>query len=366
MSLRRTPLFERHVALGARLVPFAGWEMPVQYDGIVAEHKATRQAAGLFDVSHMGEFRVTGPGATAFCDRALTCNVATLPPGRCRYGLMCAPDGGILDDLIVSRLTDQELLLVVNAGNIESDFAWLSSLPHDGADLTDESAATALLAVQGPRSADVLAAVLSAEDAARLRALKFYHFASFAIDGQAVSISRTGYTGDLGYEVAAPAEAAAPLWDRLLEAGAPHGLVPVGLGARDTLRLEAGYPLHGHDISPARNPIEADLARFVDLAKGDFVGRGPIAAAAEAGTAQKLAGLVVTGRGIIRDGCPVLHCGNRVGEVTSGSFSPMLERSIGLAYLDHAVAREGTALEVDVRGKPVACAVAARPFYRPR
>ncbi len=364
MSLKRTPLYDRHVAAGARLVEFGGWSMPVQYQGIVAEHKSARAAAGLFDVSHMGEFRVVGPGATAFCDQAFTNNVATLAAGRCRYSLMCDEQGGILDDLLYYRLADDELLVVVNAANFAADFAWLAGLSPRDCELRDESDRTALLAVQGPASRELLAGLVGGERS-RLEALRYYRYEAFTVAGAEALISRTGYTGDLGFEVMLPAAAAPAAWDAILAAGEPAGLVPVGLGARDTLRLEAGFCLHGHDIGPDRNPIEADLARFVDLAKGDFVGREAIAAAAEQGTAQVLVGLAVTGRGIIREQCPIFAGGEPVGTVTSGTFSPLLERSIGMGYVDRRHAAVGSELSVDVRGRMVDCRVAERPFYRP-
>lgn len=364
MSLKRTPLYDRHVALGARMVPFGGWEMPVQYAGIVAEHKACRAGLGLFDVSHMGEFRISGPGAVAFLESALTNSVADLALGRCRYSLLCHHDGGILDDLIFCREADDSFLLVVNAGNIEADREWLTSLPAADCVLTDLSDRTALLAIQGPRSGELLGDLLGA-DADRLASLKYYRFAEFNLFGLPVVISRTGYTGDLGYELMLPAEHAVTVWDGLRQAGQGCGLEPIGLGARDTLRLEAGFCLHGHDISPERNPLEAGLGRFVKFDKGDFVGRDALLRVQADGPAEQLIGLVVTGRGVIRQDYPIRQAGESVGVVTSGSFAPSLERFIGLGYVRSDLAADGTRLEVDVRGKEVGCVVVPRPFYQP-
>ncbi|MBI5834459.1 MAG: glycine cleavage system aminomethyltransferase GcvT [Armatimonadetes bacterium] len=364
-ELKQTPLHDRHVALGARMVGFGGWSMPVQYAGIVAEHRGARAAAGLFDVSHMGEFIVEGPGALGLLQHALTNDYASLAVGRARYSLMCAEDGGIIDDLIVSREGEDRYLIVVNAGNIDGDFAWLSSLAGDDVTLTNVSDEWALLAVQGPRSADILAGLLSDGDATAVRALRYYAIHRCPLLGVPVVISRTGYTGDLGFEVFVPADSAVTVWDGLLAGGAAQGLVPVGLGARDTLRLEAGFCLHGHDISPARNPIEANLGRFVKFDKPAFVGRDALAAVSDAGCAERLVGLSVTERGVVRDGCAVVHDGQPVGLVTSGTYSPLLERSIALAYVRADLTEVGTALAVDVRGRALPCMVSALPFYKP-
>lgn len=364
MSPSRTPLYQRHLELGGRMVEFGGWSMPVQYQGIVAEHLACRQAMGLFDVSHMGEFLVSGPGAVPFLDGALTNRVADLPVGRCRYSLMCRADGGIVDDLLVYRLADQELLLVVNAANIAGDLAWLRDQPAAGVELVDRSPELALLALQGPRSRDLLASLVAPEDADRLAAMKYYHFGRFRLPGGEALISRTGYTGGLGYELMVPAGQAVALWDTLLAAGAGAGLVPVGLGARDTLRLEAGLCLHGHDISPERNPIEAGLERFVKLDK-EFRGRDVLARLAAEGTPEKLIGLLATGPGVMREGCAVEVGGKPAGCLTSGTFSPLLKRSIGLGYVRREVATAETEAVVQVRGKPLPCRLVHPPFHKP-
>jgi len=363
--MSRTPLYDRHVALGAKMVDFAGWEMPIQYRGILAEHRRCRAVAGLFDVSHMGEFALEGPGGLAFLQRALTNDYGTLAVGRCRYSLLCNEAGGILDDLIVYRRADERWLLIVNAANIAADFAWLDALGHPDAELRDVSAAHGLIALQGPRSLDLLALLLSATEAERLRALHYYAFGAFKLPGAPVLISRTGYTGDRGVELLAPTAATPALWDLLLSAGAEAGLVPVGLGARDTLRLEAGFCLHGHDISPARDPLSAGLERFVALGKGDFVGREALARIAAAGPRERLVGLLPEGRAPVRDGAALTVGGEPVGVVTSGSFSPSLDRPIALAYVRADLAAPGTMVEAEVRGKAITCAVASLPFYRP-
>lgn len=364
-DLLRTPLYANHAALGAKLVPFAGWEMPVQYQGILAEHRACRGAAGLFDVSHMGEFTLTGAGSLEFLQRALTNDFGSLAIGRCRYSLMCNEAGGIVDDLIVYRTGESEYLLVVNAGNIAQDFAWLDGLGHPAVTLVDRSRDYGLLALQGPAAAAILAPLLSGADAATVAALKYYAFADVTLCGQPVTVSRTGYTGSPGYEILIAADQTALVWDTLLAAGAPAGLVPVGLGARDTLRLEAGFCLHGHDISPTRNPLEAGLERFVKLDKPEFVGRAALAAVAASGPAQRLVGVTLQDRAVAREGAAVSSGGQAVGVVTSGTFAPSLEQPIALAYVRSDLAAVGTELTVEVRGKALACRVTALPFYRP-
>ncbi len=362
--LRQTSLHGRHEAAGARMVEFGGWSMPVQYQGIVAEHRACRTAAGLFDVSHMGEFDVSGPGAAAFLEQALTNRVADLSVGRCRYALLCAPDGGVLDDLLVYRLGEAAFRLVVNAANIGGDWTWLQGLPREDAELVDQSDGTGLIAVQGPRSPAVLADLLDADAAARLSALRYYQFGHFELAGAPAVISRTGYTGDRGYEVFVPAAQTGSVWDALVSAGEPHGLALVGLGARDTLRLEAGFCLHGHELSPAIDPLSAGLERFVALDK-PFVGRDALVAVSASGPARRLIGLEVVGRQVIREGCRIEVDGRAVGQVTSGTFAPSLDRSVGLGYVRAELARPGGEVTVSVRERPVPCRLVQPPFYRP-
>jgi aminomethyltransferase len=359
-ALLRTPLFECHRAAGARIVPFAGWEMPVQYAGVIDEHRAVRGAAGLFDVSHMGEFRVAGSGAEAFVQRLTPNDVAQLTPGRIHYSAFLTPEGTFVDDLLVYRLAVEEFMIVVNAGNIEGDFEWASEAPRDGVTLENVSDRYALLALQGPKAVEILQPLT----ATPLHAIRYYGFARGEVDGRPAILSRTGYTGEDGFELYVDPEHAPGLWDRLLAAGGPAGLVPAGLGARDTLRLEAGMALYGHEIDRTTTPWDAGLDWIVKLDKGDFVGREALLAAIAEGPAQKLVGFEMVGRGIARDGHPIVVDGAVVGEVTSGTFSPTFERAIGMGYVDTAFAAPGTALEIDVRGKLVAARVVKLPFYK--
>jgi aminomethyltransferase len=361
VALKRTPLHDRHVAAGAKLVDFAGWEMPVQYAGVMEEHRAVRNAAGLFDVSHMGEFRVRGsvPGAAdAFVQSFTPNDVSKLTPGRAHYSALLTPEGTFVDDLLVYRIGADEFLIVVNAGGIDVDFAWISALPRPaGVELVNESDAWALLALQGPNAVEILQALT----ATPLAAIKYYHFAQGEVDGRKAILSRTGYTGEDGFELyVAPADAG-PLWDRLVAAGAQ----PAGLGARDTLRLEAGMALYGHEIDRETTPWEVGLDWIVKLDKGEFAGREALVAARAKGPAKRLIGFEVEGRGIARQGHKVVAPGGgEVGVVTSGTFSPTLEKAIGMAHVESAFAATGTPIEIDVRGKRVAARVVALPFYK--
>jgi aminomethyltransferase len=359
-SLLRTPLFDRHRAAGARIVPFAGWEMPVQYAGVIDEHRAVRTAAGLFDVSHMGEFRVAGPGAEAFVQGLTPNDVAQLTPGRIHYSAFLTPEGTFVDDLLVYRLAADEFLIVVNAGNIATDFEWAAAAPRQGATLEDVSDRYALLALQGPRAVEILQPLT----ATPLGEIKYYRFARGEVDGRRAILSRTGYTGEDGFELYLDPEDAGPIWDRLADVGAPAGLVPAGLGARDTLRLEAGMALYGHEIDRTTTPWDAGLDWIVKLDKGEFVGRDALVAARASEPAQRLVGFEVTGRGIAREGHAILAGDEVVGEVTSGTFSPTFERPLGMGYVERAHAAVGSEVEIDVRGKRVAARVAPIPFYK--
>ncbi|HZG87643.1 glycine cleavage system aminomethyltransferase GcvT [Paenibacillus sp.] len=376
--LRRTPLFPLYAAHGAKTIDFGGWEMPVQFEGILKEHDAVRTRAGLFDVSHMGELIVTGSGALPFLQRAATNDAAKLAVGMAQYSLLCAPDGGTIDDLLVYRLGDERYMLVVNAANIEKDLDWLRGLTRPGEDVAieDASAETALLAVQGPAAADVVRAAAEADagagagaggfDPSTLRPFRFA--ADVAIRGAAALVSRTGYTGEDGFELYVPAERAADAWRALMDAGAAYGLAPCGLGARDTLRFEANLPLYGQELSLAISPLEAGLGAFVKFDKGDFVGRGALLAQREAGPPRRLVGVEMIDRGIPRPHCGVFDApdGRLIGEVTSGTQSPTLKRAVGLALLDAAYAELGASVYVDVRGKRLEAAVVPTPFYRRR
>lgn len=358
MTLLRTPLYELHRRLGARLVPFAGYEMPVQYAGILAEHAAVRSAAGLFDVSHMGQIHLDGPGAVAAAERLLSCPVASLRPGRVRYGLLCNEDGGVVDDVTVYRLADDALMLCVNAANVEKDWRWV--VRHAGADvaLRDRSAETALLALQGPASAAVLAPLCSLD----LAALRRFACAEGTVVGRAALVSRTGYTGSDGFELYLEAAAGETVFEALLEAGRPHGLVPAGLGARDTLRLEAALPLYGHELDDTTSPLEAGLERFVKRKAGGFLGAEAIERRAAAGHPRVLVGFVLDGRGVARAEHQILHEGRPIGRVTSGAPSPTLGKPIGLGYVPPALAAPGTLVEIAIRDRGVAARIVRTPF----
>jgi aminomethyltransferase len=358
LSLRRTPLHALHRRLGARLVPFAGFEMPVQYSGILAEHAAVRKAAGLFDVSHMGQIHLRGPGAVDAVERLVSSPVANLRQGRVRYGLLCNEGGGVVDDVTVYRLADDALMLCVNAANVEKDWRWV--VRHAGADvaLHDRSAETALLALQGPASVPVLAPLCDGDPARLAR----FAFAEMAVAGRRALVSRTGYTGSDGFELYLEADAGETVFEALLEAGRPHGLLPAGLGARDTLRLEAALPLYGHELDDTTSPLEAGLERFVKRAAGGFIGAQAIERRAAAGHARALAGFAVEGRGVARAGHEILHEGRPVGRVTSGAPSPGLGKPIGLGYVPPALAAPGTSIEIAIRERGVPARIVRTPF----
>jgi len=361
-ALRRTPCFELHRRLGGRMVPFAGFSMPVQYTSIVEEHRAVRERAGLFDVSHMGQIHLRGPGALRAAEHLLTCRVETLAPGRVRYGMLCNEEGGVVDDVTVYRVAEDHLFLCVNAANIEKDRAWIEThLPTGNVGVEDRSDATGLLALQGPASPAILAALCDA-DVAELRRFRFI---DAKVAGRPARVSRTGYTGADGYELYVGADDAAALFEALLAAGEEHGLRPAGLGARDTLRLEAALPLYGHELDDTTPPLEARLDRFVALDHGGFVGAEALARRAAEGPRQLLVGFALVGRGVARADHPLAREGREIGRVTSGGHSPTLRKSIGLGYVPPASAAVGTELEVVIRGRGVAARVVETPFVPP-
>jgi aminomethyltransferase len=343
-TLLRTPLYDRHVALGARLVPFAGWEMPVQYEGVIPEHRAVRGDAGAFDVSHMGELLVEGAGAREFLQSVLSNDVERLEPGLAQYTLLPNEQGGIVDDLIVYELAPERFLLIVNASNREPDFAWLHEREPGDAEVRDVSDDYALIAVQGPRALERLGLPPAAA----------FTFADGEIDRVACTVNRTGYTGEEGVELLVAADVAGELWDRVLE----RGVVPCGLGARDTLRLEVCYPLHGNDISPETDAISAGLGWVCALETG-FTGADELRRIKEAGPERKLSAFVMEEAGIPRQGMPIVEG----GEVTSGTHSPMLERGIGLGYVPAELAQPETELTIDVRGRNRRARVVKKPIY---
>jgi aminomethyltransferase len=360
-ALRETSLTDQHRALGARLVPFAGWLMPVQYEGIKKEHEAVRTRAGLFDVSHMGEILIEGPKAVAAVDRLVTNDVSKLETGRAHYTVCCDERGHILDDLIVYRLEDEKVLVVCNASNrdkIVGHFAKHLSLETPWNDVSD---AWALLALQGPNAVTIMADLGVGRSVLEL---PYFHVTRASVAGVDLWAARTGYTGEDGFELFCSSEDAVTLWKALLEAGQPHGLQPVGLGARDTLRLEARLMLYGNDITEQTHPLEAGLGWVVKLDAGDFIGRDALRAVKAAGLERKLVGFEMTGRGIARHGYPIVADGNRVGEVTSGSPGPTVGRNIGLGYVPLALGKAGTTLGIEIRGKVVDAVVVRTPFYK--
>jgi aminomethyltransferase len=343
--LARTPLYGRHVALGARMVPFAGWEMPVQYEGVIPEHRAVRNDWGVFDVSHMGEIEVEGPRARELLQSLLANDLDRIDPGQAQYTLLTNERGGIVDDLIVYVLDPHRYLLIVNASNRERDFEWLRDREIRGSDVRDVSDEYALLAVQGPRSIERLG----------LPEAPAFTFAERTFGGIECMISRTGYTGELGVEVLVMAEDAEALWDQVLERGAK----PCGLGARDTLRLEVCYPLHGNDISPETDAISAGLGWVCALDK-EFTGVDELRRIKETGPAQRLVAFVMADKAVPRQGMAVAEG----GEVTSGTHSPMLDRGIGMAYVPAGLAEPGNRITIDVRGRPRAAEIVKKPVYR--
>jgi aminomethyltransferase len=359
-DLRHLALEDQHRALGARFMPFAGWDMPVQYQGIVEEHKAVREHAGVFDVSHMGRLFVVGDDAAKLIRRVVTYDVTRLAEGDAHYALMCNEDGGILDDVFVYRIDGVRFLVVNNASNAQVGHDQIMSAVEPGMDveLIDRQQTTVMLALQGPEAPAALARALgpAAPNTLPKRKCTELEFAGYKLFA-----SRTGYTGEDGFELVTSIEAGAHLLTQLGRVG----VAPCGLGARDTLRLEAALPLYGNDIDATTNPWEAGLGFAVTLDDGeDFAGRADLAVAKANGLTRKLTCLKATGRGVMRHGCAVLHAGQPVARVTSGGFSPTLGESIGMAYLPVALAQEGTELEIDVRGKPLPAIVVKRPFYR--
>jgi aminomethyltransferase len=359
-ALKRTPLFGEHVRLGAKLVPFAGYEMPVQYTGgITAEHRAVRERAGLFDVSHMGELFLRGPDALALVQRITVNDAARLTPGRAQYSAMCLPDGGIVDDLVVYAFADQ-FMLVVNAANHDKDLAWVRANAQGlDVEVVDRSDETALIAVQGPGARAIVEALADLQ----VDRIGYYRFAEGTVAGIQAIVSATGYTGEDGFELYVAAEDAVKLWRALLQAGRGTGLEPAGLGARDSLRLEMGYPLYGNDLDEAHTPLEAGLGWLTRLEKGDFVGREALLAQKGRGLTRRLVGLVLEDKGFPRPGYAIRSAGSDVGVLSSGTVSPTLGKGIGMGYLPTELSTPGTRLEVDLRGKPAPAVVVSLPFH---
>ncbi|MBM6622751.1 glycine cleavage system aminomethyltransferase GcvT [Micrococcaceae bacterium RIT802] len=362
---KQTPLHGEHAILGANFTDFGGWDMPLKYGSELAEHQAVREAAGLFDLSHMGEVRVEGPDAATFLNTALAGNLAVMKVGKAKYSVICNAEGGIIDDLITYRRAEDRFLVVPNAGNAPVVAAALAERAA-GFDVTvtDVSADTALVAVQGPTAESILLGLVSAEDAGTVTGMKYYAADEVTVAGIDVLLARTGYTGEDGFELYIPNADAVALWKALLEAGSGRGLIPAGLASRDSLRLEAGMPLYGNELTLETTPFDAGLGPIVSFKKEeDFVGRSALEAKKAEGPARKLVGLKGLGRRAGRSHYAVLKDGNVVGEVTSGQPSPTLGYPIALAYVDVALTEVGTALDVDLRGKPQPFEVVDLPFY---
>lgn len=362
MEGKKTPLFDTHIKYGGKIVEFGGWLLPVQYSGIIDEHNAVRTKAGLFDVSHMGEIWAEGKGAFAFLQNLVTNDLAGMQEGQIRYSPMCYKDGGTVDDLLVYKYGEELYLIVVNAANIEKDWNWMQE-NASGFEvvLTNKSDETAQLALQGPAAV----AILSKLTDAPVSDIQYYHFLpEVMVAGKETLVSRTGYTGEDGYEIYCAPHDAAELWEAIMAAGKEEGILPTGLGCRDTLRFESCLPLYGHELSAEISPLMAGLGRFVKLDKAAFNGLEALQAQKAAGLPQKVMGVEVTGRGIARAGYPVKAGGKVIGSVTTGSPAPTLGKNMALALIDAAYAEIGREIAVEVRGKDISAVIVAKPFYK--
>ena len=360
-SLKRTPLYDEHRALGARMVEFSGWEMPVQYGSILEEHRAVRSMAGLFDVSHMGEFGVEGLDELADLQHLVPNDVSKLTIHQALYTQLCLPDAGTIDDLLVYRLGENQYMTVVNAGNIDRDFAWAEQqIGNFDVRLTNRSYETGLLALQGPFAEYILQNLTEVD----LYAIRYYHCNTGKVDGIDCIISRTGYTGEDGFELYCSSDHVVKLWRAVLASVREHGILPAGLGARDTLRLEAGYCLYGHELDETSNPLEAGLGWTVKLNKGQFIGHDALANIKEQGLKRKLIGIEMVERGVPRGGYAIYANGRQIGALTSGAPSPILNKNIGMGYVEAAYAVPGAPVSIDIRGKQTAAQIVALPFYK--
>ncbi|AHF07694.1 glycine cleavage system aminomethyltransferase GcvT [Desulfitobacterium metallireducens] len=360
-ELKRTPLYEEHQAAKAKLIDFGGWEMPVQYAGVIEEHNTVRTKAGLFDVSHMGEVDVKGKEALSFVQNLITNDVTLIQDGQILYSPMCYPEGGIVDDLLVYRYGIEHFYIVVNASNTDKDYAWmLEQAKGYDVQLNNKSAEVAQLALQGPLSEKILQGLTSID----LSEIKYYWFKHGEVNGVPCLISRTGYTGEDGFEIYSAPEKAPELWRKILEAGKSEGIQPIGLGARDTLRFEAKLPLYGNELGQEISPLEAGIGFFVKLAKEKFVGKEALEAQKEKGLSRKLVGLEMIERGIARSHYLIQKDGEEVGFITSGSFSPTLNKNIALGLVRADLAEMGSTLDVIIRGKAVKAQIIPTPFYK--
>lgn len=358
--MKRTTFYEIHKKAGAKIVPFGGFEMPVQYAGIMDEHKTVRNAVGVFDVSHMGEFFARGSNVLPFLQKITVNDVSKLSPGKAQYTAMCYENGGIVDDLLVYMLAENSYMIVVNAANIDKDWEWMKR--HCPSDVTFENKSdeTALLAIQGPKSLDTLQKLTTAD----LASIPYYNFVQGSVAGVDMIISRTGYTGELGFEIYFNVSFADKIWSAIFEAGKEFGIAPIGLGARDTLRLEMGYCLYGNDIDQTTNPLEANLGWITKLNKGDFIAKPVLEKVKSEGVKRKLVGMLLHDKAVPRHGYPLLVNGTHVGDITSGTFSPSLEKGIAMGYVSSPHAEVGSKISIDVRGKMVDASVVVLPFLK--
>lgn len=359
--MKKTVLYQKHVDAGAKMVEFGGWLMPVQYSGVLRENEAVRRCAGLFDVSHMGEFLISGEGALGFVNRVVTNDVSKLKDAQILYTVMCKEDGGIVDDLLVCRLGANEYMLVVNASNIENDFLWISSLVKEGEKTTLENVSNeyALLALQGPKAVEIFSRIAPIPNS-----LEYYHFITTSARMAEVTVSRTGYTGEDGLEILMKNEDAQMMWDAILEAGKDDGLIPAGLAARDLCRIEAGYPLYGHELDEETDPISAGIKWVVKMDKCDFIGRSAIEVIKPA---KKRIAFTMEGRNIPREGYPIAVDGDEIGTVTSGTFSPVLQKPIGMGYIflrGINAPKIGDKIEINIRGKQAPAVICKTPFIK--
>jgi len=363
-KMKKTSLYDEHLNLGAKIINFGSWQMPVQYSGIIEEHKAVRNAAGLFDASHMGEVLISGKDALNLVQRLITNDASQMKAGKVIYSPMCYEDGGIVDDLLVYKLENDQYMMVVNASNTTKDLRWINKNAElfENVDVVDKSEYYALIALQGPLSLQIISSIMDEGMDKDISDLKYYSFVKTEVNGIDAIVSRTGYTGELGFEIYLEKGKAAPVWSMLLEAGNKKGLKPAGLGARDTLRLEKAMCLYGNDIDETTNPLEADLAWTVELSKEDFNGKKELEKVKEAGIDRKLVGFVMSERGIPRHGYEVKVEGKVVGEVTSGSYSPSLDRNIGLAYIDKKYTSIGRKIDISIRKRDVNAKIVEKPF----
>lgn len=359
--MKRTPFFSIHQRLGAKIVPFAGYEMPVQYSGIVEEHHTVRNTVGVFDVSHMGEFFVEGPQALSFLQQVTINDVSKLVPGKAQYSAMCYDNGGIVDDLLVYRLAEDSFMVVVNAANIDKDWEWMKSHCPSEVKFENKSDNIALLAIQGPKSQVTLQKLTQVN----LSSIPYYHFVQGTLAGVDMIISRTGYTGELGFEIYFDGVHAENIWDAIFDAGKEFNIAPIGLGARDTLRLEMGYCLYGNDIDQTTHPLEAGLGWITKLDKGEFIGKAAIQQAKAEGLKRKLVGLMLNDKAIPRHGYSIILAdGFAIGTVTSGTFSPSLGKGIAMGYVSLSHSTVGSPVYIEVRGKKVEARVVQTPFLK--